>query len=62
MWTILVLTIVFYVIAALVIQGYVVIESGIHWVAARDRVQLKLTQGSSEEERASRKMAVQLLL
>ncbi|KAJ2935598.1 hypothetical protein H1R20_g1497, partial [Candolleomyces eurysporus] len=64
MWIILVLTIVFYTIDALVIKGWVVIEGGARprWVASEDRVQLKLTQADSEEERANKKMAVQLLL
>ncbi|RXW23692.1 hypothetical protein EST38_g2165 [Candolleomyces aberdarensis] len=58
MWTILALTIVFYVIDFLVIRGHVVLEGGFRfrWVSG-DRIRLKLAQGDSEE----RRMATQLL-
>ncbi|RXW23691.1 hypothetical protein EST38_g2166 [Candolleomyces aberdarensis] len=63
MWTILVLAIVFYGIDFLVIRGHVVFESGLRfrWVS-RDRIHLKLAQADSEDERAAKQMARQLLL
>jgi hypothetical protein len=64
MWSIVVLTIAFYVIDALVIQGYVVIENRFRprWVPSHDRVHLKLTKADNWQERARKEMAVQLLL
>ncbi|KAJ2930132.1 hypothetical protein H1R20_g6936, partial [Candolleomyces eurysporus] len=63
MWTILVITIIFYGIDALVIQGYVVIENKFRFrcVRSQDRVHLELTQADSVEERARKEIAVQLL-
>ncbi|RXW23678.1 hypothetical protein EST38_g2147 [Candolleomyces aberdarensis] len=63
MWIILVLTIIFYGIDALVIQGYVVIENRFRprFVRSQDRVHLKLTRADSVEERARKEIAVQLL-
>mgnify|MGYP001405698470 CR=1 FL=1 len=63
MWFITILTIVLYIIAALVILGYVKHDENgrLHWVS-RDQVRLEFETADSEEQKEAKQMATQLLL